>query len=412
MNKNRKERKLNNIKVIFTIVVAIIFAICLIYNVIALFVNPTETFMIENGKISSTEETEAYIIREETMFQGDNYKNGISQIKTEGQRVAKGDPIFRYYTNNEQNLISKIEELDKQIQEAKKKKKNIYSSDIAILEKQIDENLLKVSRTNKLSEIKEYKKIIDNALTKKAKLIGELSPSGSYIKKLVSQRTKYEEELNSGSEYVKATISGTVSYKIDGLEESLTPQAIEEFTTEYLESLKLKTGEIIPSSEEKGKIVNNYNCYLVVILNSEEAKKAEIDNSIEVVLPTGDVVKANIEYISEQENNKRLLKLRIDKCVENLIDYRKISIKITWWSASGLKVPNTSILKEDDKTYIIRKRAGYTDKILVKVLKESKNYSIIDNYSTLELKEMGYSVEEITNMKNISLFDEIKRNAT
>ena len=412
MNKNRKERKLNNIKVIFTIVVAIIFAICLIYNVIALFVNPTETFMIENGKISSTEETEAYIIREETMFQGDNYKNGISQIKTEGQRVAKGDPIFRYYTNNEQNLISKIEELDKQIQEAMEGEKNIYSSDIAILEKQIDENLLKVSRTNKLSEIKEYKKIIDNALTKKAKLIGELSPSSSYIKKLVSQRTKYEEKLNSGSEYVKATISGTVSYKIDGLEESLTPQAIEEFTTEYLESLKLKTGEIIPSSEEKGKIVNNYNCYLVVILNSEEAKKAEIDNSIEVVLPTGDVVKANIEYISEQENNKRLLKLRIDKCVENLIDYRKISIKITWWSASGLKVPNTSILKEDDKTYIIRKRAGYTDKILVKVLKESKNYSIIDNYSTLELKEMGYSVEEITNMKNISLFDEIKRNAT
>ena len=87
MNKNRKERKLNNIKVIFTIVVAIIFAICLIYNVIALFVNPTETFMIENGKISSTEETEAYIIREETMFQGDNYKNGISQIKTEGQKI-------------------------------------------------------------------------------------------------------------------------------------------------------------------------------------------------------------------------------------------------------------------------------------------------------------------------------------
>ena len=160
MNKNRKERKLNNIKVIFTIVVAIIFAICLIYNVIALFVNPTETFMIENGKISSTEETEAYIIREETMFQGDNYKNGISQIKTEGQRVAKGDPIFRYYTNNEQNLISKIEELDKQIQEAMEGEKNIYSSDIAILEKQIDENLLKVSRTNKLSEIKPYS-IID-----------------------------------------------------------------------------------------------------------------------------------------------------------------------------------------------------------------------------------------------------------
>ena len=412
MSKEKQTKKLNNIKVIFTLIVISILVICLIYNVIALFVNPTETFMIENGKISSSEETECYIVREETLFQGDNYKNGISQIKTEGQRVAKGEPIFRYYTNNEQNLIRKIAELDSQIQEAMEGEKNIYSSDIAILEKQIDENLLKVANTNKLSDIKEYKKIIDNALTKKAKLIGELSPSGSYIKKLVSQRTKYEEKLNSGSEYVKATISGTVSYKIDGLEETLTPQAIEEFTTDYLNSLKLKTGEIIPSSEEKGKIVNNYNCYLVVILNSDEAQKAEVDNSVEVTLPTGDTVRATIEFISEQENNKRLFKLKIDKCVEKLIDYRKISIKITWWSASGLKVPNSSILKEDDKTYIIRKRAGYSDKIMIKILKESKNYSIIDNYSTLELKEMGYSVEEITNMKNISLYDEIKRNAT
>ena len=412
MSKEKQTKKLNNIKVIFTLIVISILVICLIYNVIALFVNPTETFMIENGKISSSEETECYIVREETLFQGDNYKNGISQIKTEGQRVAKGEPIFRYYTNNEQNLIRKIAELDSQIQEAMEGEKNIYSSDIAILEKQLDENLLKVANTNKLSDIKEYKKIIDNALTKKAKLIGELSPSGSYIKKLVSQRTKYEEKLNSGSEYVKATISGTVSYKIDGLEETLTPQAIEEFTTDYLNSLKLKTGEIIPSSEEKGKIVNNYNCYLVVILNSDEAQKAEVDNSVEVTLPTGDTVRATIEFISEQENNKRLFKLKIDKCVDKLIDYRKISIKITWWSASGLKVPNSSILREDDKTYIIRKRAGYSDKIMIKILKESKNYSIIDNYSTLELKEMGYSVEEITNMKNISLYDEIKRNAT
>ena len=38
-------------------------------------------------------------------------------------------------------------------------------------------------------------------VVEKEKLVGELSPSGSYIKKLVSQRTKYEEQLNSGSEY-------------------------------------------------------------------------------------------------------------------------------------------------------------------------------------------------------------------
>ena len=123
-------------------------------------------------------------------------------------------------------------------------------------------------------------------------------------------------------------------------------------------------------------------------------------------------MKASVEYISEQDNGKRLIVFKTTKCIDKLIDYRKISFDIIWWSADGLKVPNTSILKEEDKTYIIRKRVVYSDKIPVKVLKESKNYSIIENYTSLELKELGYTAEEINNAKTIGLYDEILLNAT
>ena len=410
--KTKKQKNKINIKFIFLAIVVIIFAICLLYNVVSLFINPSDTFMIENGKISSSDEAEGYIIRDEKLFQGENYKNGISQIKTEGQRVAKGDPIFRYYSNNEQNLVKKISELDSQIQEAMEEGNNIYSSDIAVLEKQIEDNIQLIANTNNMSEITEYKKNINSALTKKAKLVVDLSPSGSYIKKLISQRTKYEEKLNSGSEHIKATVSGTVSYKIDGLEEILTPDSLENLTEDYLKSLNLKTGEIVPTSEEKGKIVNNFYCYLATVISSEEANNAQINDNVKLKLSTGDEVKASVEYISEQDNGKRLIVFKTTKCVDKLIDYRKISFDIIWWSADGLKVPNTSILKEEDKTYIIRKRVGYSDKIPVKVLKESKNYSIIENYTSLELKELGYTAEEINNVKTIGLYDEILLNAT
>ena len=410
--KTKKQKNKINIKFIFLAIVVIIFAICLLYNVVSLFINPSDTFMIENGKISSSDEAEGYIIRDEKLFQGENYKNGISQIKTEGQRVAKGDPIFRYYSNNEQNLVKKISELDSQIQEAMEEGNNIYSSDIAVLEKQIEDNIQLIANTNNMSEITEYKKNINSALTKKAKLVGDLSPSGSYIKKLISQRTKYEEKLNSGSEHIKATVSGTVSYKIDGLEEILTPDSLENLTEDYLKSLNLKTGEIVPTSEEKGKIVNNFYCYLATVISSEEANNAQINDNVKLKLSTGDEVKASVEYISEQDNGKRLIVFKTTKCVDKLIDYRKISFDIIWWSADGLKVPNTSILKEEDKTYIIRKRVGYSDKIPVKVLKESKNYSIIENYTSLELKELVYKAEEINNAKTIGLYDEILLNAT
>ena len=405
--KEKKSKKKVNIKLITASIIAIIFIICFAYNIIALFVNPTDTFMIENGRISDSEEAAGYIIREEKLFQGQNYKNGISQIKTEGQRVAKGDPIFRYYTNNEESLTQKITELDLQIQDALEQSSNIYSSDIASIDRQIEGKLSQISALNKKSDIAEYKKEISTALTKKAKLTGDLSPSGSYIKELISKRSKYEEQLNSGSEYIEATVSGLVSYKVDGLEETLTPEGFENLTEEYLNSLKIKTGEMIPSSNESGKIVNNYNCYIATILKSEEAKNAEVDDNVQLVLSTGDEIKATINYISEQESGSKLIIFKITNCVEKLISYRKISFEVVWWNANGLKVPNSSIVERDGKNYIIRKRVGYTDDILVKVLKKAENYSIIENYTSLELKELGYSTEEIKNMKSISLYDEI-----
>ena len=51
-----------------------------------------------------------------------------------------------------------------------------------------------------------------------------MSPKGSYLNQLIEERKKYESQLNSGAEYVSAPMSGIVSYKVDGLEETLTPE--------------------------------------------------------------------------------------------------------------------------------------------------------------------------------------------
>lgn len=411
MSRRKQKEKKINIKLITVSIIIIIFINCLIYNIIALFLNPTDTFMIENGKISSTEQVVGYIIREEKLFQGENYKNGINQIKSEGERVAKGDPIFRYYTNNEEKLVEEIAELDLQIQDAlDQNQSNIYSSDIAVIDRQIESKLEQVSQTNKLREILEYGKEINKSLTKKAKLTGELSPSGSYIKELISKRSKLEEQLNSGSEYIEAGISGIVSYRVDGFEESLNINNLEELNEDYLKSLKLKAGETVPTSSEGGKIVNNYYCYIATVVDSKKSKDIKVNDNIQIVLSTGDEIKAKIYNILEQESGSKLLIFKVTDCVEKLISYRKINFEIIWWSANGLKVPNSSILQKNDIKYIVRKRVGYSDDILVKVLKESENYSIIENYTSLELKELGYSTEEIRNMKSITLYDEILLN--
>ena len=409
MSRRKKKQSYKlNIKLLVVTIIVFVFVICCVYNIIALFINPTDTFMIENGVVSSSDEGVGYIIRDEKPFQGENYKNGIYQIKSEGQRVAKGDPIFRYYTNNEESLVKNIEELDLQIQDAlEQNKNNIYSSDIAALDSQIEGKLKLISTTNNVRKILEYNNQISSSLTKKAKLTGELSPSGSYIKELISKRSKLEEQLNSGSEHIEATISGIVSYRVDGLEEVLTINNMNEITEKTLKDLKLKTGETVPTSSESGKIVNNYYCYIATVCDSKETENAEINDNVKLILSTGNEVKATIYNIVEQESGSKLVILKILNCVEELISYRKVSFEIIWWSQNGLKVPNSSIIEKDEMNYIVRKRVGYTDDILVKVLNKSENYSIIENYTSSELKELGYSTEEIKNMKSITLYDEI-----
>lgn len=117
-------------------------------------------------------------------------------------------------------------------------------------------------------------------------------------------------------------------------------------------------------------------------------------------------ISAELVYKRNEKDNIMLI-FKINKDVEELISYRKISLDVIWWSYSGLKVPNTALAKEGDTYYVTRNRTGYKDKIFVKVLKQNKNYSIIENYTAEELKKLGYSQDYINSRKSIGIYDEV-----
>ena len=405
--KNIERKRKFNKKIIIYIAIFLVM-IYVIYTIYLLIKQPTDIFTLEEGTLYSQETDIGYVIRDEVVVQGENYKNGMEKIKSEGEKVAVNEAVFRYYTKNEDSLKEKIAELDSKIQEAMVSETELPTSDMKSLETQIDQKLLEISSVNDTTKLEEYKKEINELITKKANIAGELSPQGSYLKELIEERKNYENELNSGAEYVNSSKSGVVSYKVDGLEEILKPteECFSSLTKEYLENLDLKTGKIVPTSEESGKIIDNTYCYIATISHSEEAKNAQVGDRVRVRLPSGLEVSAEITYIL-QENDEKVLILKIEKGVEELISYRKISFDLIWWSETGLKVPNQAIVKENDLAYVVRNRAGYLNKLLVKVKREGEKYSIVKPYDTEELKELGFSNEEIISYKKISLYDEV-----
>ena len=402
----KKEKR----KKIIISIISILLICYLAYTIYLLVKQPTDIFTVEEGKVYLEETDVGYIIRDEQVVKGENYKNGMEQIKAEGEKAAKGESIFRYYSKNEDNLIKQIAELDEKIQEVMSAQKNLPSSDVILIENQIDEKVEELNNLTDVTKMSECKKEINELVTKKANIIGEKSPSGSYLKQLEEQRTALENELNSGAEYITAPRSGIVSYKVDGLEETLTPQNFSTLSKEYLESLNLKTGKIIATSDESGKIINNFECYIATISSSEEAKNAKIGDRVQIRLSNNVEIDAEIEYLSQENENEVLIVLKIDRQIEELTNYRKISFDLIWWSYSGLKVPNQAIIEQDGLHYVVRNRAGYLSKILVKVKKQNDKYSIVSNYTTDEMKELGFTDSQIVNSKTLYVYDEIVLN--
>ena len=73
--KSKKEKK----KYIIYGILVVIF-LYIIYAIYLLAKSPTDTVTVESGVLTQEESATGYIIRDETVVKGENYKNGITPI--------------------------------------------------------------------------------------------------------------------------------------------------------------------------------------------------------------------------------------------------------------------------------------------------------------------------------------------
>ncbi len=404
-----KRRKLNIVKIVGALLIVTFIVSASINITNKLVKNSTNTFVVRTGNVSKDETVISYIVRKETIIPNEDNNNGMEKIITEGEKVAKGESVYRYYSKSEDENNAKIADLDKQIDEAiKNSTEGLLPSDVRLLNEQIETEVAKINKINSEQNLQESKKRINEYLQKKAKITGDASPSGSHLRELINERKKYQDELVSNSKYITAPESGLLSYRIDGYEEKLNTNDFSVYTKDFLNSLDLKTGQIVPSSDNTGKIVNNFECYLICIINSEEAKNAKLGDEVKIALPSGDEVEADVHYITDEKSD-RVITFKIKNGIDELLSYRKLNLDVIWWSAKGYKIPNSAIIQQNNLNYVIRSRNGYLTKVLVKIKKQTDDYSIVTNYSSSEIEELNVDTNAKT---SILLYDNILQRPT
>ena len=69
---SKKERKSKNIKKIIIFIILTIIISTILYSFIMLVKNPSNTYVVTNGELLSEDSKEGYVIREETIVEGNN----------------------------------------------------------------------------------------------------------------------------------------------------------------------------------------------------------------------------------------------------------------------------------------------------------------------------------------------------
>ena len=96
------------------------------------------------------------------------------------------------------------------------------------------------------------------------------------MKSLIEQRNALEGQLSTASEVIYSPLSGTVSYRVDDLEEILGVTDFSYLSTEFLKGLNTKSSSMISTSNEKGKVINNFACYIACPIDTEKASTSKI----------------------------------------------------------------------------------------------------------------------------------------
>ena len=388
MKKINVENSINKYYVVIGCICILAVIVLLIFSI----KENTKQYLVQSGTLEYTEIATGYIVKKEQTIEKDQSKVLVPVI-SEGARIAKNEIIATYKGEEYENYEETLSEMDREILERMQDLPTVYSSEVDAIETNIY-SLVKASiGETSYNKMQEYKQKINSYINKRANIIGELSPEGAEIKKLIEERNEYESEAKKSNDNILAPMAGIVCYSIDGLEDKLVFKDIE--SLDYT-SIKKVIDEEKQVDNTKIKVVNNYEAYIVmkVSLENEKYISEGYDYRLRFIELDNYEFLASLEKVNLTEDGIEVY-FKVTNGIENIVNLREAEIEIVWDYSSGLIVPSVVLNKYDEKDayYITVIKYSSYQNIPVSVKIENESYVVVKNYTDEELQELGIECE-------------------
>ncbi|MBQ7654003.1 MAG: hypothetical protein IJS17_02915 [Clostridia bacterium] len=365
-------------------------------------------------------DTTVFIVRdEEYLNKIDSEKTSVSLI-SDGERVADNEIISALFNSKEdaENYKKKLfyeSELERYNSLLTQEKINI--SDILTYDSKTNDLFQKYVdsiRANSFSDARDYISEFCNKITSRQSAMGvdiDLDPIISDL------NSKINSLKNIEPEFIMSQSTGYFVNGVDGYENVLEYDSIENVTTEMIEDA-LKTDKKSDSSYA-GKIINHFNWYMVCSVTVKDVQNLNVGEYVDVRFINSASIeeKAEIVAINTENKDKVALVLKCNNVTTKVFPLRKEKVKIITDKIEGYSVSKDAIRTVDGKNgvYVLRGKIVnfrnvdilYTenDSVLVRTF-EDKSRMIEEERAKAKEQKIEF-VPSIDLNKYIRLYDEV-----
>ena len=337
-------------------IAAVLLSVFLIWNIYLYFSNKDKTELARYGSIRDTISCDGFLIKNETLVASP--ADGVLQpYISDCKRCGKDMTVAAILSGEADEAARKQLTITKSriasIEDAMKNKG--FDDDAISIDSAIKDDIkqvIKYSASGKMTRVEDYKNKIILLSDRKNASGGR---GDEILAMLRDEQRTLESKLGNLINEVAAPCSGVFSARLDGCEETVTPDGIESLKVSDLEKLrtvKAQTQSNVSRGENVFKIIDNFNWYIAAVLTSEQTDGMKKGDRVKISFRDADdeTADAVVYNIGADENGKKVVTFRISRDIQGVLGRRRVSIDIIRKTYEGFKLPTAALAYENETT--------------------------------------------------------------
>ncbi len=367
---------------VLKIILCIMAVVFIVHQVYSSVYKPITTVTAQTYTAIEGHNINAVFIREEQAVTSES-TGALHFVLSDGERVSKDGIIANIYSNADISVtVSRIEQLESRIADIEQMQayNDVEAADLTLINNKVNNslnNMLRgVASGNFSTADADAAELLTN-ISRRQMITGEHTDFSARLDELKNERDNLKSSLPQPVGSITAKQSGYFVSNVDGYENSLKCDDIENITPKQLDNLKSSD----TPQHTIGKIVSGYTWYIATKVDLNESVKYKVGDKLilKTTIKSSPELNVTVEKINtSKDSDSAVLIFACKQMNSELATVRKANMTIIKNTYTGLKLPTKALRFQEDKTGVFV-RSGITLKFVgVEVIYRTDEYIICE----------------------------------